>query len=68
MAFIDTSATHVALEIDQINACYVGPRQEVEIAFKFVPGQYLAHGAIHRIVNLLGSRTSGDILRDHQRE
>lgn len=39
MAFIDTSATHVAIEIDQINARYVAAGQEVEIAFKFVPGR-----------------------------
>lgn len=39
MAFIDTSATHVALEIDQINARYVAPGQDVEIAFKFIPGR-----------------------------
>jgi multidrug resistance efflux pump len=39
MAFIDTSATHVAVEIDQINARYVAPGQDVEIAFKFLPGR-----------------------------
>lgn len=39
MAFIDTSATFVAVEIDQIDARYVAPGQEVEIAFKFAPGQ-----------------------------
>ena len=42
MAFIDTSATHVALEVDQIDARYIAPGQEVEIAFKFVPGQVLS--------------------------
>lgn len=39
MAFIDSSATHVAVEIDQIDARYVEPGQVVEIAFKFTPGQ-----------------------------
>ncbi|MCA1411761.1 HlyD family secretion protein [Bradyrhizobium sp. NBAIM20] len=39
MAFIDTSATHIAVEIDQIDARYVAPSQEVEIAFKFAPGR-----------------------------
>jgi multidrug resistance efflux pump len=39
MAFIDTSATHVALEIDQIDARYIAPGQDVEIAFKFAPGR-----------------------------
>jgi RND family efflux transporter MFP subunit len=39
MAFIDTSATGVVVEIDQIDARYIAPGQEVEIAFKFAPGQ-----------------------------
>ena len=39
MAFIDTSATHLAVEIDQIDARYVAPGQDVEIAFKFIPGR-----------------------------
>jgi multidrug resistance efflux pump len=39
MAFIDTSDTHVVVEINQIDARYIAPDQEVEIAFKFAPGQ-----------------------------
>jgi RND family efflux transporter MFP subunit len=39
MAFIDTSATHIAVEIDQIDARYVAAGQDVEIAFKFAPGR-----------------------------
>lgn len=39
MAFIDTSATRVVVEIDQINARYVAAGQQVEIAFKFFPGR-----------------------------
>ena len=39
MAFIDTSDTHVAVEINQIDARYIAPGQEVEIAFKFAPGK-----------------------------
>lgn len=39
MAFIDTSATHLGVEIDQIDARYVAPGQTVEIAFKFAPGR-----------------------------
>ncbi|GAB9246461.1 HlyD family secretion protein [Bradyrhizobium diazoefficiens] len=42
MAFIDTSATQVAVEIDQINARYVAPGDAVEIAFKYVPGRVLS--------------------------
>ncbi|CAH1661379.1 HlyD family secretion protein [Chelatococcus asaccharovorans] len=39
MAFIDTSTTNIAVEIDQISTRYVAPGQDVEIAFKFAPGQ-----------------------------
>jgi multidrug resistance efflux pump len=39
MAFIDTSATNIAVEVDQIDARYIAPGQEVEIAFKFAPGR-----------------------------
>jgi RND family efflux transporter MFP subunit len=39
MAFIDTSDTIIGVEIDQIDARYVAPGQEVEITFKFVPGK-----------------------------
>ena len=39
MAFIDTSETRVVVEVNQIDARYIAPGQEVEIAFKFVPGQ-----------------------------
>ena len=39
MAFIDTSDTRLVVEINQIDARYIAPGQEVEIAFKFVPGR-----------------------------
>lgn len=39
MAFIDTSDTRVVVEINQIDARYIAPGQEVEIAFKFAPGR-----------------------------
>jgi RND family efflux transporter MFP subunit len=39
MAFIDTSDTVIGVEIDQIDARYVAPGQDVEITFKFAPGQ-----------------------------
>jgi multidrug resistance efflux pump len=38
MAFIDTSETILGVEIPQIDARYVAPGQDVEIAFKFMPG------------------------------
>jgi RND family efflux transporter MFP subunit len=39
MAFIDTSDSRIVVEINQIDARYVAPGQQVEIAFKFVPGR-----------------------------
>jgi RND family efflux transporter MFP subunit len=39
MAFIDTSSTIIGVEINQIDARYVEPDQEVEVTFKFAPGQ-----------------------------
>jgi multidrug resistance efflux pump len=49
MAFIDTSATHVVVEIDQIDARYVASGQEVEIAFKYSPGR-VATGKVESIL------------------
>lgn len=42
MAFIDASSTSIVVEIDQIDARYVAPGQDVEIAFKYAPGQVFA--------------------------
>ncbi len=39
MAFIDTSNTIIGVEINQINARYIEPGQEVEVTFKFAPGK-----------------------------
>ena len=39
MAFIDTSNTIIGVEINQIDARYIAPGQEVEVTFKFAPGQ-----------------------------
>ena len=38
MAFIDTSNTIIGVEINQIDARYIAPGQEVEVTFKFAPG------------------------------
>jgi RND family efflux transporter MFP subunit len=38
MAFIDTSNTIIGVEINQIDARYIEPGQEVEVTFKFAPG------------------------------
>jgi len=37
MAFIDTSTTIIGVEINQIDARYIAPGQEVEVTFKFAP-------------------------------
>jgi RND family efflux transporter MFP subunit len=39
IAFIDTSDTRVVVNIDQIDARYITPGQNVEITFKFLPGR-----------------------------
>ncbi len=39
MAFIDTSETIVAVTIPQIYARYIAPGQDVEVTFKYLPGQ-----------------------------
>lgn len=38
MAFIDTSETIVGVAIQQIDARYVEPGQNIEVTFKFIPG------------------------------
>jgi RND family efflux transporter MFP subunit len=61
MAFIDTSDTRVAAEISQIDARYVAPGQEVEIAFKFFPGQVFG-GKVESILQAVATgqaQTSG---------
>jgi RND family efflux transporter MFP subunit len=54
MAFIDTSDTRVVVEISQINARYIAPGQEVEIAFKFVPGRVFA-GKVESILQAVAT-------------
>jgi RND family efflux transporter MFP subunit len=39
MAFIDTSETQVGVEVQQIDARYIQPGQNVEVTFKFLPGR-----------------------------
>jgi multidrug resistance efflux pump len=55
MAFIDTSNTLIGVEIDQIDARYVRPGQEVEITFKFMPG----HVYIGKVESILQAIASG---------
>jgi RND family efflux transporter MFP subunit len=54
MAFIDTSSTIVGVEINQIDARYVEPGQEVEITFKFAPGQIYA-GKVESVLQALAT-------------
>lgn len=61
MAFIDTSNTLIGVEIDQIDARYVAPGQEVEIAFKFLPGRVYI-GTVETVLQALSTgqaQTSG---------
>jgi RND family efflux transporter MFP subunit len=58
MAFIDTSNTLIGVEIDQIDARYVKPGQEVEITFKFVPG----HVYTGKVESVLQAIASGQVL------
>lgn len=61
MAFIDTSDTRVVVNIDQIDARYIQPGQEVEVTFKFVPG-HVYTGEVESILQAIASgqtQTSG---------
>ncbi|PPQ18922.1 efflux transporter periplasmic adaptor subunit [Bradyrhizobium sp. AC87j1] len=61
MAFIDTSNTLIGVEIDQIDARYVSPGQEVEITFKFVPG-HIYTGTVETVLQAVATgqaQTSG---------
>jgi RND family efflux transporter MFP subunit len=42
MAFVDTSSTIAAVEIQQMDARYIEPGQEVELTFKYLPGRIVA--------------------------
>ena len=61
MAFIDTSHTIVGVEIQQIDARYVAPGQDVEVTFKFLPGQIYA-GKVDAVLQAIATgqvQTSG---------
>jgi multidrug resistance efflux pump len=61
MAFIDTSDTLIGVEINQIDARYIEPGQEVEVTFKFVPG-HVYTGKVESILQAIASgqtQTSG---------
>ncbi|MCP3472192.1 efflux RND transporter periplasmic adaptor subunit [Bradyrhizobium sp. CCGUVB1N3] len=61
MAFIDTSSTIIGVEINQNDARYVAPGQEVEATFKFAPGQIVA-GKVESVLQAIApgqTQTSG---------
>jgi len=61
MAFIDTSSTIIGVEINQINARYIAPGQEVEVTFKFLPGK-IYRGKVESILQAVATgqtQTSG---------
>ena len=61
MAFIDTSSTIIGVEINQIDARYVAPGQEVEATFKFAPGQIVS-GKVESVLQAIApgqTQTSG---------
>ncbi|MBR0743150.1 HlyD family efflux transporter periplasmic adaptor subunit [Bradyrhizobium japonicum] len=61
MAFIDTSNTIIGVEINQIDARYVAPGQEVEATFKFAPGQIYS-GKVESVLQAIATgqaQTSG---------
>ena len=61
MAFIDVSSTIIGVEINQIDARYVAPGQEVEITFKFLPG-HVFPGRVESILQAIATgqtQTSG---------
>lgn len=61
MALIDTSGTIIGVEINQIDARYVAPGQEVEATFKFAPGQIFS-GKVESVLQAVATgqvQTSG---------
>jgi RND family efflux transporter MFP subunit len=54
MAFIDTSETIVAVEINQNDARYLAPGQPVELTFKFFPGRVFT-GKVQSILQAVAS-------------
>ena len=58
MAFIDTSDTVVGVEIQQIYTRYIASGQDVEVTFKFLPGQVFTG----KVVSVLESTAAGQVL------
>ena len=58
MAFISTAETVVGVQIQQIYTRYIEPGQEVEVTFKFFPGQVFAG----KVVSVLEATSTGQVL------
>jgi multidrug resistance efflux pump len=58
MAFIDTSETVVGGEIQQIYTRYIEPGQELEVTFKFYPGQVFTG----KVESVLEATSAGQVL------
>ncbi|MCP3460124.1 HlyD family secretion protein [Bradyrhizobium sp. CCGUVB23] len=61
MALIDTSNTIIGVQINQIDARYVAPGQEVEATFKFAPGKIFP-GKVESVLQAIATgqaQTSG---------
>src|SRR5882757_7674269 len=61
MAFMDTSNTLIGVELAQIDARYVAPGQDVEVTFKYLPGQVFA-GKVETVLQAIATgqvQTSG---------
>jgi len=61
MAFIDTSNTIIGVEINQIDARYIAPGQQVEVTFKFAPGK-IYPGKVESVLQAIATgqtQTSG---------
>ena len=61
MAFIETSHTLIGIEIQQIDARYIAPGQDVEVTFKFLPGQIYT-GKVEAVLQAIATgqvQTSG---------
>ena len=70
MAFIDTSNTIIGVEINQIDARYIAPGQEVEVTFKFTPGQVYG-GKVESVLQAIATgqtQTSGTAVAPKQIE
>jgi RND family efflux transporter MFP subunit len=68
MAFIDTSETIVGIAIQQIDARYITPGQDVEATFKFFPGRILT-GKVTAVLQALSTgqtQVSGTAVRPTQ--